>query len=161
MSEEELRKDVFTWYGSAAYAIQCFEVELSILLLAHERLEKPQSTPEELDKLDEKLSLKTLGQLIGEVKKRFWVHPEFEGLLKTYLAKRNYFTHRFFFENASKLHSASGCTQLIEELQILYDTFVEADRISQLMSKNVRAAAGVDEDALQEKVNREVKLGDV
>ena len=161
MSEEELRKDVFAWYGSVAYAAQCFEVELSILLLARERLERPNSTPEELDRLDEILSRKTLGQLMNEVKKRFWIHPEFEALLGKYLQKRNYIAHRFFFENARKLLSAEGCKQLIEELQDLYATFKEADQISQLMSKNVRVASGVDEVALQEMVNREIKSGGV
>jgi hypothetical protein len=161
MSEEELRKDVFTWYGSVAYAVQCFEVELSVLLLAHERLDKPDSTSDELDRLDETLSLKTLGQLIGEVKKRFWIHPKFETILKTYLQKRNYFTHRFFFENAHKLQSAEGCTQLVGELQGLYATFMEADKISQLMSRNVRVASGIDEDVLQNMIDREIKSGDV
>ncbi len=160
MSDEELRKDVFTWYGSAAYAAQCFEVELSILLLAHERLGKPNSTPAELDKLDEALSRKTLGQLVSEVKRRFSIHPDFESLLRTYLQKRNYFTHRFFFENAAKLKTANGCAELIAELQHLYSTFMEADQISQLMSKNVRVASGVNEAAFQELIDREIRSGD-
>jgi hypothetical protein len=158
MTDEELRKEVFAWYGSVAYSAQCFEIELGILLSAHNRLISPTSTPEELDELFAKTLLrKTLGQLMQEIRKRFEIHPDFEALLAMYLEKRNYIAHRFFFENARKLLSAEGCKQLIDELQSLYATFREADEISKVMSKNLRLASGVDEAALQELVNREIK----
>ena len=156
-NDDELRKDVFAWYGSVVYTAQCFEVELCNLLLAHKRLDNPETSSEELDKLDEILMRKTLGQLINEVKKRFRIHPEFETLLKQYLQKRNYISHRFFFENSKKLISTDGCQQLISELQDLCVIFREADAVSQQMSKNVRIATGIDEDAFMEMVNREVE----
>src|SRR5258708_39185494 len=100
MDDVELRKEVFAWFGGAAYAAQCFEVELVNLLLWAPRLHEPSLTSQQLEEIDTRLSKRNLGQLLGELKMHFVVHPVFESLLKEYIESRNHLAHRFFFENA-------------------------------------------------------------
>ena len=103
LDDVERRKEVFAWFGGAAYHAQCFEVELQSLLLLTHRLNNPDAPVSELDDVDLRLSRKNLGTLLRELGMQFQLHPEFDGLLSTYRDRRNYLMHRFFFENARKL----------------------------------------------------------
>jgi hypothetical protein len=152
MDDVELRKEVFAWYGGAAYAAQCFEVELTILLLLAHRLRHPSASSNDLDTAEVKLSKLTLGHLLVELKKQFAVHPDFEKLLTQYLQTRNYLTHRFFFENGLKLMSPDGCRSMITELKQIEASMREANGIAETMSRNLRKILGIPEDLLQAQV---------
>jgi hypothetical protein len=149
MDDGELRKEVFAWYGSAAYAAQCFEVELTILLLLAYRLRHPSASPQDLDKVDVRLSKLALGQLVNELKREFVVHPEFETLLTRYLQTRNYLTHRFFFENGLKLMSRGGCGSMLAELKEIEASMREANGIAETISGRVKRVLGIPEEVLQ------------
>ncbi len=155
--DEEIRKDVFAWFGSAAYAAQLFEVELVILLIGQARLADPNCSIEKLDDLDISLSKKTLGQLLNEMKKHFTVSKEFEEILIEYRDKRNYLAHHFFSKNGEKLLSISGCKEMTTELQEIYDSLREADKIVTKMSENVRTASGINEEDFQKYVSEQIK----
>jgi hypothetical protein len=155
-AEVDLRKEVFAWFGSSAYAAQCLEMELLILLLCVERLRTPSLTGEELEEIDCKLSKRTLGQLLGELRSRLVLHPDFERLLNSYLARRNYLAHRFFSHNATKLLSRSGCEEMITELMRIYSTMREADDVVKTMSANVRNHLGISEEEIQRLVSEEL-----
>lgn len=157
MENVERRKDVFAWFGGAAYGAQCFEVELQSLLLLTYRLDHLAAPIAELDEVDLRLSSKNLGRLIRELEKRFVVHPEFSALLGTYREKRNYLMHRFFFENATKLLTSSGCNAMIEELKELTQLFREADEIAKRISKRLQAVAGWSEEQIETLVRAELK----
>ena len=155
--DEEIRKDVFAWFGSAAYAAQLFEVELVTLLIGQARLADPNYSIEKLNDLDNLLSKKTLGQLLHEVKKHFTVSTEFEEILMEYRDKRNYLAHHFFSKNGEKLLSISGCKEMAIELQEIYGSLREADQIVTKMSENVRTASGINEEDFQKYVNEQMK----
>jgi len=155
-TDEELRKDVFAWYGSAAYAAQLFEVELVILMLCHEKLIKPDTTNESIDNLDSRLSRKTMGQLLHELKKRFSISPDFEVLLLSYRDKRNYLAHEFFSENGKNLTSVEGCNKMLVELQGIYESLNEADAIVSKMTENIRKAQGIDEEKFMQFIRDEM-----
>ena len=142
LDDVERRKEVFAWFGGAAYHAQCFEVELQSLLLLTHRLNNPDAPVSELDDVDLRLSRKNLGTLLRELGMQFQLHPEFDGLLSTYRDRRNYLMHRFFFENARKLLNTPGCEAMIDELRGLSQAFQEVDAIAQEMSKRLRALAG-------------------
>jgi hypothetical protein len=57
-------------------------------------------TPDEYDDFQQKLSKRTLGQLIRELKKKITVEHNAEILLQDALDKRNYLTHHFFKEHS-------------------------------------------------------------
>mgnify|MGYP004709204545 CR=1 FL=1 len=92
-STVKIRKEVFAWYGGAAFAAQCFEVELVTLLLGIRRLNNPKLSSKDLDSIDIELSKKNLGQLYIELKKHVTISLQFGDLLKTYKDRRNYLVH--------------------------------------------------------------------
>lgn len=163
MDDVGLRKEVFAWYGGAAYAAQCFEVELTTLLLLAYRLQHPSALSNDLDTIEVKLSKLALGQLLVELKKQCAVRPEFEKLLTQYLQTRNYLTHRFFFENGLKLMSREGCGSMLAELKQIEASMREANGIAETMSRNLRKVLGISEEVLQAQVQtalREAREGE-
>jgi len=144
-----IRKDVFAWFGAAAYAAQCFEVELCILLLLVRRLKNPSATPQELDELNDRLSKKTLGALLRKLGKHLEIHPDFKAMLDGYLDKRNYLMHHFFSDHSTYLLTRNGCQKMIDELKEYHTALKEADSIAQTMSKNMRKHLGISEDDIQ------------
>jgi hypothetical protein len=155
--KSELRKEVFAWFGSAAYAAQCFEVELCILFLLTHRLNNPELTPEQMDRIDTKLSGKTLGTLLSDLRKHLVIHPDFQTILDSYLTKRNYLMHHFFFDHGKDLLSREGCNKMIEELTALHASLKEADEIVQTMSQNVRKHLGISESEIQSLTEAHIK----
>jgi GTP1/Obg family GTP-binding protein len=151
-----LRKEVFAWYGGTAYAAQCFEVELVILLLHAHRLRKPASTPQQLDEIDLRLSKRTLGQLLNELKEHFDLHPQFKSLLNEYIGKRNYLAHRFFYDNARNLLSRTGCESMIAELKTIHATMKEADAVAQAVSGRLRNLLGISEEEMRKLVDEQL-----
>jgi len=137
-STPETRKEVFAWFGAAAYQAQCFEVELGILLLFMQRTQNPKVTLADVQALDARLTASNLGFLLRELKKGMWLHPDFEGLLDQYRKKRNYLMHRFFSEHSFDFATEAGCRKMIAELTELHGTLKEADEIAQAMSKKIR-----------------------
>jgi hypothetical protein len=157
MNGADHRKEVFAWFGAAAYYAQSFEVELQTLLLLVYRLHHPSAPLSELDEADTPLSKRTIGQLRKELEKHLTVAPEFSAILKVYGDKRNYLMHRYFFENARRLVSQQGCTAIVNELQSLSQTFREADATAQQMSKHLRALAGWSEEEMEAVVGAELR----
>jgi len=145
----ELRKEVFAWYGGAAYYAQCFEVELGILLVLCSRVKHGDMSGRELDDLEEWMSKKTLGALLRELEKHVEISSDFRELLEGYRDKRNYLVHQFFFAHSADMMNRDGCSRMIEELKELSQEFQAADRIASTMHERMRQIAGVDEDALQ------------
>lgn len=51
---------------------------------------------------------KTLGQLVGEIRRKMQVHPEFEGLLLAFVEQRNLFVHQLDAQEWFNLESVEG-----------------------------------------------------
>ncbi|MEW6203622.1 MAG: hypothetical protein AB1546_16730 [bacterium] len=154
MDEVELRKEVFAWFGASVYAANLFEQELITLLILARRLKEDNLTYNQIECFDINLSKKTLGGLIKELSKYFQLHTEFEDLLKNYLNKRNHLVHNFFRDNSNNLISEYGCKEMLNELKEMYRRFIEADQISQEMSKKLREKMGWSEDMIDEIVKK-------
>lgn len=137
-STPETRKEVFAWFGAAAYQAQCFEVELGILLLFMQLVQNPGVTHTKVEALNTRLTASNLGFLLRELKKGMWLHPDFEGLLDQYRERRNYLMHRFFSEHSFDFVTEAGCRKMISELTELHGILEEADEIAQAMSKRIR-----------------------
>ncbi len=157
--DEQRRKDVFAWFGAAAYHAQCFEVELQILLILTHRLEHPDATPDELEDFDVRLSRRTLGRLLRDLRERFTLHPDFDALLDGYRVKRNYLMHEYFFTNAKELLTAEGCGAMVTELRALADSLREADAIARALSKRMRRILGISEADVLALVRAELGKG--
>jgi len=159
--DSEVKKDVFAWFGSAAYAAQCLEVELCNLHILLYRLRNPSVSPDNIEHIDMRLSKKTLGTLLRELGKHFEIHPEFQALLDDYLSKRNYLMHHFFFNHARNLLSRDGCVSMVDELRDIHSSLKEADAIVQTMSRKMMKHLGISEEEAQAWIEEKLKkLGD-
>jgi uncharacterized protein YutE (UPF0331/DUF86 family) len=157
MNDEEVRKEMFAWYGAAMYAAQLFEVELVTLLLALKKLRDPETDQSDYDDLDILLSRKTLGALLKELEKHCFLEPEFKDLLTGYRDQRNFLAHEFFYTSANEMRSRQGFEKLTIELQDLENQFRVADQIAMKMSENIRKANGVNEEEFQVYVESQLK----
>jgi hypothetical protein len=148
----EFKKDVFAWFGVAAYAVQCFEVELCILILLAHRLKDPSLLSEHLEKIDIKLSKSTLGALLSELKSHLIINIDLQKILNNYREKRNYLIHQFFFNHSTDLLSKDGCLKMIEELKEIHASLMEANKVAETMSCNIRKKLSISEKEIQELV---------
>jgi hypothetical protein len=137
-STPDTRKEVYAWFGAAAYQVQCFEVELRILLIFTQRLQNPKVKRSDVEALDTRLTTANLGFLLRELKKHMRLPPDFESLLDQYRKKRNYLMHHFFYEHSFDLATESGCQKMISELKDLHGMLEVADEIAQTMSRLIR-----------------------
>jgi hypothetical protein len=146
MSEVETRKEVFAWFGSAAYLAQCLEQELVTVLLLFERFKNPLMQPTEFDSLEQLLARKTLGGLVKELEASMFPPEELKGLLTGYLSKRNYLAHRYFFENAESFVSRDGREKMIQELKAICAELQEGNAIAEKMSAKLRSLIGIPQE---------------
>ncbi|MEM9243900.1 MAG: hypothetical protein AAGA27_07630, partial [Pseudomonadota bacterium] len=76
--------------------------------------------------IQEKLSKKTIGVLISDLKKETDLFPQLTELIDTAdkcLKCRNYLAHRFFYEYAVHFLSEQGRKKMKEKLELLIDLF--------------------------------------
>jgi len=148
-SDKQIRKDVFAYFGAAAYTAQGFEYEIITLLIGVYRLKNPNAPIEELDRVDIQLSKRNLGQLYLELKKHLGVRESFQDALLHYKERRNYLMHRFFPANAKGLATRRGCHKMIDELQDITAQLHEADVIAQSFGVLIRRFCGIPEEQFQ------------
>lgn len=148
--DEALRKEVFAWYGGAAYSAGLVEAEMIILLLLFDKLRGGESaiSPEAYEDLDRQLSKKTLGSLLREFRKHVDIAPEFDDLLNDYLATRNHLIHGFWPSHGESLLSRKGCDAMISELQHISTKMSEANRIIEAISDKVFRRLGFNREQL-------------
>ena len=149
-----LRKEIFAWFGAAAYAANCLEVELISLILLTARLKGSLLTVDNHYALDALLRRKTLGILIQEVKKHITLGEGFEETLGEALEKRNYLAHHFFYKHSTDLLSPEGCGKMLDELKKLHNSFKEADQVAETIHRLMRRLAGWSENDMQTEVDR-------
>lgn len=154
---EEIRKEMFAWFGSAAYFAQCFERSLVVLLILENRLAGRVTSHEEVDKLRRDLSKQTLGTLIRKFRKHSVLSDGVVQELSTRLEKRNYLMHDFFYDHAVEITSDSGCFRATEVLKALTQEMELAHVSVQLMTRSLLGAAGWDLSRLDELVRVEME----
>ena len=96
---------LYYWFGRAARTAQHMEEESVALVLIPAMLDKPPENAAELNKLRDKLSRSTLGQLFRELRPAVQINQEAERVCDDVLARRNAMMHHFFTKNASELET--------------------------------------------------------
>ena len=150
--EESITKELHAWFGLSAYYVQCFEVELVTLHILLTRIDNRSMKKGQLDDCEDILSAETLGKLLKRLGQKASVSTEFQTLFDTYLSKRNYLMHHFFFHNSDKLGSTEGLILMTEELKELAYLFKEANSVAMEMSKNVRQRLGISEKDVEQEI---------
>ena len=148
MSDEQQRKEVFTWFGAASYYAQCVEVELWIarLFLVHEHELWPEE--QEWQRLEsERL---TMGQLLRLVEEGIRLESAEREMLQICLEKRNWLSHAYWEQRSHLLASSESCRQAVDELRDLCELFKEGDEVVCRVSAQIRARVGISENLVRE-----------
>jgi len=126
MEESEHIKEVYAHFGLAMYIAQCVEQSLILLLVFHEFFPKniknrihddPDLWAKEYDKYDDIVSSKTMGRLLGAVRKLEILTESQTEELKTALKKRNWLAHSYFSQRSVHFVSSDGRNKMIAELE--------------------------------------------
>ncbi len=110
-------KEVYAFFGLAAYCAQLLEQGIVNLLVGLRIQGKTTPTCGDVRNLYEKADGHTLGHLLRAVGELAPIDPALEDRLRQALTKRNYLMHQFFVEHAESLLSAKGKRRMIDELR--------------------------------------------
>ena len=136
-SKEGQLNAVFACFGSAAQHGQILEATLDELIRSLDSLAGQASPLAGL--LDGASNAhrravrrkQTIGQLIGELKKRVTISDEWVWeTLETALEQRNFLIHRYFLERADRFDSHSGRIRMLKELALIEGALNKATRIT-------------------------------
>lgn len=150
-------REIFAYYGRAAYAASCVETGLAIALLHAElmmqvlgRARRERKSPGReaweavFDAFMAKQHSLTLGDLISRFKSVHKVEPELIELLEKSLLRRNYIAHHFFRDKAVDFAHRRGREAMIAELDRDCALFVSTDEAVQQSVAPLLLKLGID-----------------
>lgn len=157
-SEAETQvRQVFAYFGRAAYAASCVEHGLTIALMQAElmsqvigRARRQRTGPTRaqweamFDDYMAKHDLLPLGTLISRFRSVVKAGPDLDALLDETLRRRNYLAHGFFREKAVDFAHSAGRVEMIEELDRDHDLFTRTDHAVQAAVAHVIPKLGID-----------------
>jgi hypothetical protein len=88
---------------------------------------KTEITRKDIDSLFDKFEKQPMGHLLNEARKVGPIPTDLDTSLSSALDRRNYLTHRFFFEHSEDFISENGRSTMIQELQSITAQFQSAD----------------------------------
>jgi len=115
--ENSEAKEVFAFFGLCMYNLQVFEQGCVNLAVGLQIRGLTKLTEKDFDNLFDKMSKKTLGQLISEVRNHVNISKQLEEEMNQLLQKRNYIAHEFFVRHDTNFMSSNGRVEMIEELR--------------------------------------------
>lgn len=125
--EDSSSKEVFAFFGLCMYNAQVLERGLVNLTVGLRLKSLTQLTSSDIDKIFDEMGLRTLGQLIADLRKKVKVSIDLEKSLAKAKKDRNYIAHRFFYIHSFNFLSDDGRSQMIEELRHLSEYFQSVD----------------------------------
>ena len=140
--------DVYRKFGEASEAAQLFETELGNVLIkigvaeANLLNEPNQDRASELFK---KINRQTLGQLLKNVSSSTESVGHLEALLSRALAERNRLSHSFYRRHNFRRNSEEGRAFMLNDLESIHDTLLEAYKAVMLLSGIDLDAAHIDQ----------------
>ena len=116
-TEEGQLNAVFACFGSAAQHAQMFEEALGNFLLAYNYIRPEKMSAEELEELTQNIHIRTMGQLLREVKSLVTFDSgDYGERMEAALQVRNYLMHRWFLDRREAFKSDAGRMALLQEL---------------------------------------------
>lgn len=149
-------KEVYAFYGLAAFNAQCAEKALVNFAMGYKLLDSSALNQEEWLELYDGLNSRTFGRLLNQVKKRVELPNELRVHLEETLEKRNWLAHNFFYDFAVHLADFDGRVVMIDELQKLTLLFQIADRSIEKLSSVVWEQFGVTDEWIQTEMNAQL-----
>jgi len=146
-------KEVYAFYGLAAYAGQVLEKGL-VNLVAALHTDGLSITRAQFDTLFDKFDSSTFGQLVNAARARIEIPTETEALLSEVLTRRNWLVHDFFAHHSVAFTTDPGRAKMIVELRTLVDIFQRCDREVETLCMPILARRGVTEERVHETEKR-------
>lgn len=155
--EEQLIKDVYCHYGLASYIAQCFEQELVIFLSFIDIFELKKDPIESVDYVFKKYQSITCGKLIHALQNAVELSSKTIDLVQAAHKKRNYITHRFFYDKAVSFMSENGRIEMIYELNEARLLFQKAESSLHHHLEPLLKKHGVNQDLLNDAFEKLLK----
>jgi hypothetical protein len=141
-------KEVYAFYGLAAYFGQVFEKGmLNLLMTLHS--EDTEMTLEHYDSIESSYNSNTLGQLLRHARERVGMSPNTDEVLNQALSKRNWLVHHYFVERAVAFHTENGRKDMIEELREIAELFHRADEAITSIYRPFHERRGITKESLK------------
>lgn len=159
-------REVFAYYGRAAYAASCVESGLVIALMhvellaqVHGRARRERKAPSRaewegmFDAYMAKQELLPFGTLIDRFRSLHKVDPALDALMANALRRRNFLAHGFFRESAVAFAHGAGRLAMIEELDRDHDLFTRTDDAVQGAVAPIIPKLGIDPETHRRQVD--------
>jgi len=142
-------KEVYAFYGLAAYMSQVVEKALVSLLSVLEA-EGLAVTRAEYDALFSRVDARTFGQLLRRAKTLLSLSPDVEAVLARALETRNHLAHQFFADHAAAFTTDVGRVQMIKELRGTTELFHRAEDIIAVVFQPLMKRRGMTPESLEQ-----------
>jgi len=124
-NEDEHSKELYAYFGLAVFHAQVLEHQLVNMIVLMKYLQKEVISSNEIEQLYSRKLSNTMGQLINEIKRIFWLKDDEVKQLKKVLKKRNFIVHDYFKDQIALAYSKDGRDSMIIELK----DFIEQAKI--------------------------------
>lgn len=142
-------KELYAFFGLAAYCAQLVEQGLTNLLVGLAIVKKHKPTWGGVSFLYDGADKKTLGRLLRDIGKLIPFKEGLEEELQEVLEKRNYLMHRFFVEHNENLLRKQGRRKMIDELRGIIVAFQAVDpRVDELWL-SIWSKYGITEERIE------------
>jgi hypothetical protein len=152
MDKDEHIKEVYAYFGLSMYMAQVLEHGIVNAFVFLELMPKTKGkwTPDEFEAYMDGEFDKTLGRLIGKLRKLTTINNDMESLLTVTLKKRNWLAHHYFRDRAKEFMNSSGRDSMILELQQCRDLFKETDEKLEAVIMPLMKKVGITDEILRE-----------
>jgi uncharacterized protein YPO0396 len=152
--ENSEAKEVFSFFGLCMYNLQIFEQGFVNLAVGLQIKGLTELTEKDFDNLFNKMSMKTLGQLISEVRNYVNIPTKLEKDMNNVLEKRNYIVHRFFVKHDIDFMSNNGRVEMIEELRKISENAQVVDEKVELITHSLWEKLGLTAEVVQKELKK-------
>ena len=146
--EEYDEKEVYAFFGLAAYTAQVLERGVIIFSVVMRIGKIPKVTRNLIDKLYADFESKTFGKLLKYERNSNVLQGDLLDDLDNALQLRNKLIHRYFYEHAENFMSIQGRKFMIDELRSMSDVFEKTDQKLETISLLLWEKYGVTKDYL-------------
>lgn len=147
-------KELFAFFGLAAYHGQVLEQELIIFAVMLHLSRRTSITRADVDALINMFEARTLGQLLREAKSLTEVPTDLEVRLAEVVHRRNDLAHRFFARRSEDFMSDAGRAEMIEELKDTALLFEEVDAAVMSIREPLSERLGISREVAQEELDK-------
>lgn len=147
-------KEVFAFFGLAAYHAQVLEQELMILAVMLHVSGRTGVTRADVDALFDTFEARTLGQLLREARSLTEVPGSLDAQLAEALRRRNDLAHRFFARRSEDFMSDAGRVEMTEELRDTTHLFEEVDAAVTAIREPLSERLRVSQDVAQKELDK-------